>query len=95
MIFQCEIDFINGADRTKRTSAHFLMRARGWDEIQDKLERCSEASVFHGWEPIGWGAKRGEWESKVRGLYACMCTYGKKRGFQGTFKMSPVCVQPN
>lgn len=86
MRFYCELEFKNIDQPNKRSSFQFIMNARGWDDIQNKLVLCSESGIFHGWELIGSCAKI----DRVAGLAGCFCTYSKQRGFQGRFKVSPI-----
>lgn len=86
MRFYCRLEFKNIDQPNKRCSAHFIMGAKGWNDIQSKLSRCGDSAIFHGWDFIGSNATI----NRIEGLSGCFCTYSKQRGFRGTFKMSPI-----
>jgi hypothetical protein len=88
MKFYCELKFKNIEQPTKHSSFRFIMKAKGWNDIRNKLVLCSDSSIFHGWELIESRAQI----NRVEGLAGCFCTYSKRHGLLGTFKVLPTEV---
>lgn len=88
MKFNCYLEFRNIREPSKRMRVRFVMRAKGSENIQNKLEKSGRASAFFGWNLVKWGSNR-EFE-RDHEVLDCVCTYSKSRGFGGTFLTSPI-----
>jgi len=88
MKFNCYLEFQNVREPSKRMGVRFVMRAKGFDDIQNKLEKSGHASAFFGWDLVKWGSNT-EFE-RDHPVLDCVCTYSKERGFGGAFLTSPI-----
>lgn len=83
MIFNIQLKLVNEAMAGKHFFVSFKMRARSFDNALEKGRLSSDSAIFYGYKLLSVHVSQGG------DFFAPLASYGKKRGFVGSFKFSP------